>query len=53
MQIFGWDEDKKLSDFVEVAKNLEKEGHPSRAKAVRYLIERCRIAEERLYYKEK
>lgn len=44
--------DKPIEDFKQIAYNLRKEGHVSRADAIMYLIERIKIAEGR-YSKEK
>ncbi len=43
--IEGWDLDKRLDDFNTIAIHLDADGETSRAKAVRYLIERCKRAE--------
>jgi hypothetical protein len=40
-----WDFTKNLDDFQDLAFNLYKEGHASRADAVTYLIERCKRVE--------
>lgn len=39
--------DKNIEDFKQIAYNLRREGHVSRADAVMYLIERVKIAEGR------
>jgi len=39
--------DKNIEDFKQIAYNLRKEGHVSRADAVMYLVERVKIAEGR------
>jgi len=43
--IEGWAIDKRLDDFFAVADSLDDEGKTTRAKAMRYLIERCKRAE--------
>ena len=46
-----WAMDKNIEDFKQIAYNLRREGHVSRADAIMYLIERLKIAEGR-YSKE-
>ena len=42
-----WPMDKNIEDFKQIAYNLRKEGHVSRADAIMYLVERIKIAEGR------
>jgi len=46
--LFGWDMNKNVYDFETIGNNLLSEGQESRGKAVLYLIERVKIAEEKL-----
>jgi len=39
--------DKNIEDFKQIAYNLRREGHVSRADAIMYLVERVKIAEDR------
>ncbi len=43
--MFGWDMEKNLDDFLPISNGLQRAGHHSKADAVLYLIERCKIAE--------
>jgi len=45
-EMFGWEIDKNVNDFLIIADMLEKEGKESRSKAIRYLVERVKLAED-------
>jgi repressor of nif and glnA expression len=45
-EMFGWDFEKDPNHFLVIAERLEKEGQESRARAIRYLVERLLQAEK-------
>lgn len=48
--LFEWELDKDLNSFLVIPENMDLElGYiSSRSNAIRYLVERCKIAEEKL-----
>ena len=46
--LFGYDLDKSLNDFEQIASNLKSEGQESSSNAMLYLIYRCQLAEQEL-----